>query len=225
MELVLIRHGEPEWVRDGRSVDDPQLTERGREQARLLGESMRGLEVDELLVSPLRRAQETVAPVAQALGLEPTTLPWLAEISAGTWEGQPIEVVEQVFEQSRGRPLDAQWDGIPGGESFGGFHERVTSGLRGLLDDAGARQVSDHPPLWQLVRPERRIVVVAHAGTNAVSLGHLLGIAPVPWEWERFVSFHASVSTVSPMRISDGHSFSLFRFGDVAHLRSELQTR
>ena len=33
MEIVLIRHGEPEWVRDGLNVVDPPLTERGRRQA------------------------------------------------------------------------------------------------------------------------------------------------------------------------------------------------
>ena len=27
MEIVLIRHGEPEWVRDGLAVVDPPLTE------------------------------------------------------------------------------------------------------------------------------------------------------------------------------------------------------
>ena len=33
MEIVLIRHGEPEWVRDGLNVVDPPLTERGLRQA------------------------------------------------------------------------------------------------------------------------------------------------------------------------------------------------
>jgi probable phosphoglycerate mutase len=47
----------------------------------------------------------------------------------------------------------------------------------------------------------------------------------VPWEWERFVSFHASVSTVQPVDICDGHTFSLFRFADTSHLPPDLQTR
>ena len=58
-----------------------------------------------------------------------------------------------------------------------------------------------------------------------MSLGFLLGIEPVPWEWERFVSFHASISTIQPIEISGGHSFSLFRFSDIAHLPDALQTR
>jgi broad specificity phosphatase PhoE len=68
------------------------------------------------------------------------------------------------------------------------------------------------------------VVVVAHAGTDAVCLGHLLGIDPVPWEWERFVSFHTSVSIVRPMPVADAHSFSLFRFSDTSHLPPHLHT-
>jgi probable phosphoglycerate mutase len=134
-------------------------------------------------------------------------------------------VVEQTFRASRDRPLDEQWDGIPGGESFRAFHTRVTTGLGDLLDAQGAQRTSLHPPLWQLARPERRLAFVAHGGTNAVALGYLLGIEPVPWEWERFVAFHAAVSTIAPIEISGGHSFSLFRFSDTSHLPEELRTR
>jgi broad specificity phosphatase PhoE len=224
VEILFVRHGEPGWDNGGTAVDDPDLTERGLEQAQLLGDALRGLEADALLVSPLRRAQQTAEPIAAALDVEPTMLPWLAEISMGQWQGQPSEVVERAFRANRGRPLDEQWDGIPGGESFRHFHQRVTGGLQALLDDVGARRLSDHPPLWKLGEPARRIVVVAHGGTNAVSLGYLLGIEPVPWEWERFVSFHASVSTVQPVDICDGHTFSLFRFADTRHLPIEMQT-
>ena len=33
MEIVLIRHGQPEWTKDGRNVVDPPLTALGHEQA------------------------------------------------------------------------------------------------------------------------------------------------------------------------------------------------
>ncbi len=207
------------------AVDNPPLTERGNRQAELTAKALSDRAVDQLLVSPLVRAQQTAAPIAAALGIEPITLPWLAEISSGGWEGTPQEVVEQTFRESRDRPLEQQWDGIPGGESFRDFHERVTNGFTDLFHEQGAERLSDHPTLWRLDQPDRRVVVVAHGGTNAVSLGFLLGIEPVPWEWERFVSFHASVSTIQPISISGGHSFSLFRFSDVSHLPEDVQTR
>ena len=41
MEIVLIRHGEPEWVRDGLNVVDPPLTERGIRQAERVAVALR----------------------------------------------------------------------------------------------------------------------------------------------------------------------------------------
>jgi len=225
MELTYIRHGQPEWDRGGLAVDDPILTPLGEEQARRLGEAFVGRPVDRLLVSPLVRAGQTAAPIAEALQIEPEVLDWLPEIAAPVWQGTPSEVVAKAFADSRARPLDEQWDGLPGGESFRAFHQRITEGLDALLGELGARRLTTHPLVWDLEEPGPNVVIVAHAGTNAVSLGHLLGIEPVPWEWERFVSFHASVSTVRPMPISGVHSFSLFRFSDTSHLPEHLHTR
>ena len=50
-------------------------------------------------------------------------------------------------------------------------------------------------------------------------------IPPVPWEWERFITYHASVSVVGPIPISHGYAFSLLRLSDVSHLPAEMHTR
>ncbi|MBI2705143.1 MAG: histidine phosphatase family protein [Actinobacteria bacterium] len=228
MHLIFIRHGQPEWDRDGMAVDDPKLTSLGHEQAKRLAERLAAVDdirVDELLVSPLARAHQTAAPISDALGLEPVTLDWLREIAAPPFEGTPTEQVQRIFAEARKRSVDDLWDGLPGGESFSGFHERITGGVRELLAERGAVPVSPAPPLWKLEDREQVVMVVAHAGTNAAAIGFLLGITPVPWEWERFISFHASVSTLLPMAISGANSFSLFKFSDVSHLPDDLQTR
>jgi probable phosphoglycerate mutase len=225
MEIMLVRHGEPEWSRDGLSVDNPGLTERGHAQAEAMAERIAELDVSEVWVSPLRRAEETATPVLERLGLAARTFNWLAEIGAPRWDGTPTEVVERIFAQERLRPLDDLWNGLPGGESFHAFHRRVTAGLRDRLDEAGAIRISDRPPLWKLVDPERRIVVIAHAGTNATALGYLLGIPPVPWEWERFVSYHGSISVARPLAIAGGYAYCMFRFSDVGHLTDDLHSR
>jgi probable phosphoglycerate mutase len=225
MELVFVRHGEPEWARDGLTVDDPQLTDRGRRQADLLAERLAGEQFDRLVVSPLRRARETMAPIEARLGGEAIVLDWLAEIRNPRWEGTPAENVERIFADSRGRPASQHWDGLPGGESFRDFHERVTKGLDGLLAEHDSARLPGEPPLWKLARPGMRMLVVAHGGTNAVSVGHLLGIPPVPWEWERFINFHSGVSTVTPIENSTAHSYSLLRLSDLSHLADQDDLR
>lgn len=224
MELLFVRHAQPAWANNGLSVTNPGLTDLGHDQAKAAGERFRGARVDALVVSPLLRAQQTAGYIAEALDMEPTTLDWLAEIASPAWDDEPIEVVEKIFADIRRRPAEDHWEGIPGGESFRAFHERITTGLQGYLDEFGGERVSDQPALWHLDRPARRVVVVAHAGTNATALSYLLGIAPVPWEWERFASYHASVSEIRPIDICDEHAFSLFRFADVTHLPDEHHT-
>jgi broad specificity phosphatase PhoE len=66
--------------------------------------------------------------------------------------------------------------------------------------------------------------LVAHAGTNSVVLGRLLGLEPEPWEWERFASDHTSLTVLRSVPIGGGHIFSLQRFSDVSHLPPDLVT-
>jgi broad specificity phosphatase PhoE len=61
--------------------------------------------------------------------------------------------------------------------------------------------------------------VVAHGGTNAVALAHLLDVRPVPWEWLRFESELAAYSVLQARPIGpSGHVWSLQSFNEVDHL-------
>jgi probable phosphoglycerate mutase len=66
--------------------------------------------------------------------------------------------------------------------------------------------------------------MVAHAGTNSVLICHLLGLDPTPWEWERFVIGHASVTRLVSTEMGDGHTFCLNRLSDHEHLPNEERT-
>ena len=78
--------------------------------------------------------------------------------------------------------------------------------------------------MWEIDEPGQRLAFVAHAGTNSVLICHLLGLAPTPWEWERFVIGHASISRVSALRLGDGWTFSLTRLSDCEHLGTDDRT-
>jgi broad specificity phosphatase PhoE len=224
MELVLVRHAQPEWTRDRTAQVDPGLTDVGRRQADLAAERLASEVFDRILVSTATRARETAAPVLDLTSSTPADeRAWLHEIQMpAAWEGTPSEEVGRVLAHARGRPRDEWWDGLPGGESFRDFHARVTRGLVEELAVLGVHR--DAAGLWHVPEDAPRLLLVAHAGTNSVVLGHLLGLDPEPWEWERFASDHASLTVLRSTPIASGNIFSLQRFSDVAHLPPELVT-
>ncbi len=224
MELVLLRHAQPEWDRQDIAQVDPGLTDIGREQARLTAERLADEHFDHVLVSTARRAQQTASPVRPALPAVPTQdREWLHEIHMpDSWQGTPSEEVTRALRDARFRPRSEWWDGMPGGETFNDFHSRVTIGLSSELAQIGLQRGYDG--LWQVPDAAPRILCIAHAGTNSIVLGHLLGLEPEPWEWERFASDHASLTVLRTIRIAQGHIFSLQTFSDVAHLPPHLVT-
>jgi probable phosphoglycerate mutase len=60
-QIYLIRHGETEWVRDGRHTGrtDIPLTETGRSQAEFLRPIFEDVELESIISSPLQRSLET----------------------------------------------------------------------------------------------------------------------------------------------------------------------
>ncbi|MCI0426051.1 MAG: histidine phosphatase family protein [Actinobacteria bacterium] len=225
MDLFLIRHGQPDWAPDRVARNDPSLTDLGREQAKRVAHRLASLEsVEELWVSTMHRAVETADPISAELAQDPEAYGWLEEIrNPPEWDGAPAEEIDRHFAEANVREMEQMWDGLPGGESFRDFHTRVVAGLEETLSRHGITPMG-HRHLWTVSQPERRVVIVAHAGTNAVVLGHLLGLDPVPWEWERFRQPHTGVSRLTMTRISTGWAFSLRQLGDVAHLHPGMVT-
>lgn len=225
MELVLIRHGEPEWVRDGLNVDDPPLTLRGHEQARRLADALADETFDEILVSPLVRARQTAAPLLERLGRDEVVAPWLEEIRNPMWHGTPAEKAEAAYREQRERPPHQHWSGLDGGEAVDSFQERIRLGASLFLSERGVERIDETLPIWHLTEPGARIALVAHAGTNSVALCHLLGLPATPWEWERFVLQHASCTRVEAIGVGGLHTFALTRLSDVEHLPHADRTR
>lgn len=224
MWLTLIRHAEPAYVVDGVAWSDPPLTERGRRQAQLVAERVNRWNVDELWVSSMVRARLTAEPVAEATGVEPQVMDWLREIqNPPEWDGSPADEIEEFFATSQNRTIDEMWEGAPNGESFRDFHQRVRGGLRQAFAERGIGQVSGETHLWSDV-DDRRVVVVAHGGTNALIIGMLLGVTPTPWEWDRFTHVHSGVSRLVSQPTAGYHSWSLRALSDRSHLPAGLVT-
>jgi probable phosphoglycerate mutase len=224
VEFVLIRHAQPEWVRNQLNVVNPPLTELGHAQAERLAKALDGESFDELYVSPLVRARQTAAPVLVALGFDEAVEPWLEEIRDPDWHGQPAEGAAKAYKALKQRVAVDQWDGVEGGEPMHEFVGRVRGGATDFLERRGIRRVNGELPVWEIDDPDRRIGLVAHAGTNSVFACLLLGLEPTPWEWDRLVMRHASISRLIALPIGDGYFFSLSSLSDVEHFDADQRT-
>ncbi|MFW2336355.1 histidine phosphatase family protein [Ilumatobacter sp.] len=225
MEIVLIRHGQPEWTKDGLNVVDPPLTELGHRQAELMADALAAEEFDEVLVSPLQRARQTAAPLYRRLGRPESVEPWLEEIRDPSWHGTPREKAEHAYDELKSRPAAQRWHGLVGGESIREFTERIHAGATEFLRHRRIERIEHDLPIWSAGDFGRRIALVAHAGTNSVTIGHLLGLDPTPWEWDRFVIGHASISRIEALPLRDGWTFSLTSLSGSEHIPAGQRSR
>jgi probable phosphoglycerate mutase len=88
MHLYVVRHGETWANAEQRYLGslDPELTERGRHQARMIGEQLpEGLEA--LVISPQLRAIETATLINQRLKLPLEVVECFKERDVGVFEG------------------------------------------------------------------------------------------------------------------------------------------
>jgi len=221
--ITLIRHGEPDWTpASGPAVIDPSLTPFGVAQAKATARRLAGTGIDAIYVSPYRRSRETAAALAESTGITPVVIDGLAEVGVAV-DGLTQEEVDRYFVEGSRRPLEEHWEGWPGAETFHDFHGRVTAAVTDVLGRHGCRPMRRHDfTLWKLPETQPKIAVVAHGGTNAVVLTHLLDIRPVPWEWLRFESELAAFSVLQARRVGpDGFAWSLQNFNEIDHLRQE----
>jgi broad specificity phosphatase PhoE len=169
MLQYLIRHGESVSNQAGRvqGQADVELSALGKGQAeqvaawsRTVATTVSGRTViGELWSSPLRRARETAAAIAAALGLDVMVDEGLAELHAGIFQGHLWADLEATFpaEVARWRSGDVDYC-IPGGES----RAQLAARGRAALESLAAR---DTPGM----------IVVAHGGVLTAALGSMLG--------------------------------------------------
>lgn len=227
MEIVLIRHAQPEWVKNGLNVDDPPLTDLGFRQADLLASALAHEHFDAVHVSPLLRTRQTAQPLLEQLGRDLVVEPWLEEIRNPIWHGTPEEKANEAWRAERQKASHHRWSGLEGGEPVSDFVTRINGGTAGFLHELGLTRSDNSLPVWHLgdqYRDDLRIALVCHAGTSSVAICHLLGLEPTPWEWERFVIGHATINVVRTLTLGDGITFGLSRLSGNEHLPLEMRT-
>lgn len=148
--VLLVRHGHvqnPQGLRYGR-LPEFHLSAQGRAQAQALAEALAPLQPHArlLLASPLERAQETAAPLAQALGLTPALDDRLIEAWSAL-DGQPRRAwLDPRHWPLLLRPLKPAW-----AEPFDAVAQRTLAAVRHAEQQARggmAVLVSHQSPIW-----------------------------------------------------------------------------
>ncbi len=149
----LLRHGEvhnPEGVLYGRRPGF-HLSELGRQMAERIAESVGDRDVVHLRVSPLERAQETAAPLAEHRGLEIVTDDRVIE-SVNEFEGLNFgEGALTIIKRPRlwrhlYNPFKPSW-----GEPYAVMAARMMAAVHDARDDARGHEaviVSHQLPIW-----------------------------------------------------------------------------
>ncbi|GII83879.1 phosphatase [Sphaerisporangium siamense] len=162
-ELILLRHGETEWSRDGRHTGrtDIPLTPRGEEQARALASAVDGGALTLVLVSPAGRARRT-AELAGLTGSAPYDVePALWEWDYGGYEGVSTPDVRKE------RPGWYLWrDGVVPGDAA---HPGET------LEQVAARADA---VIARVLRVEGKVALVSHGHFLRVLTARWLGLSP-----------------------------------------------
>ncbi|MGV9802652.1 histidine phosphatase family protein [Mycobacterium sp. NPDC003449] len=132
MTLILLRHGRSTsntaHTLAGRS-EGIDLDERGVEQAAGVVARIGDLPVRAIVRSPLLRCERTVAPLADALGLQPVVDERLTEVDYGNWTGRKIGdlVKEPLWGVVQQQPSAAVF---PDGEGLAAVQARAVAAVR-----------------------------------------------------------------------------------------------
>ena len=163
--IVLVRHGQTEYNREGRWQglgSDVPLNDTGRAEAARVGEALAGAfggSVAALYTSDLARAHETAEIIGARLGLAAVDEPALRELSHGRWEGLTHAEVAKRWPDEL-----AEYEAHPyvvrrgGGDSYQDLETRLWPALERL----------------STVHRGERIVCVSHGGPIRLALSKVL---------------------------------------------------
>ena len=131
--VYFVRHGQTVWNVENKicGATDIELTEYGHQQAIAIGEEIQGIQVDEILYSPLVRASETARHISEITGIPMRMEPRLTEQCFGKWEATPRDGA--AFREAK-KEFVTRYEG---GESMLHLAQRIYNLLDELKADTG----------------------------------------------------------------------------------------
>jgi 2,3-bisphosphoglycerate-dependent phosphoglycerate mutase len=129
-KLILVRHGQSEWNKLGKWTGyvDVGLTEKGIEEAKKAGESIRGIDIHKVFTSALKRAHQTYDAMKGVLGLSHDAVQnsALNERHYGIYTGKNKWDMQKEVGDEEFHRIRRSWDyALPEGETLKDVHDRV----------------------------------------------------------------------------------------------------
>jgi broad specificity phosphatase PhoE len=192
VQLLLIRHALPLRSGPGEGAD-PELSDVGWQQARRLPNALDRHSIKRVVSSPQRRARQTAAPLADALGLDVEVDDRLAEYDRDLAHYVPIEQIRIEYPE--------EWDRLaaghlPSGVDEDAFLKRVFD----AVDDVVAG--GDH---------DDTVAMFGHGGVINVILHRILGT-------ERLLLFPIDYASVTRLRYSRRGEFTVAEVNGTEHV-------
>ena len=155
MQLILIRHGETLWNKEGRiqGTSDIELSDVGIEQARLLALSLKDHPIETIHTSPLKRALQTAEIINEFHRKKIQTYQDLMEMDQGDFEGFSFKKLMACEKDFLNKWIaDPASVTMPNGESLDQLQQRAWRAIETIINQ------------------EKNALVVAHNFTIAAIL-------------------------------------------------------
>ena len=165
--LLLVRHGETDWNRQGRfqgQIDIP-LNSNGSAQAEAAGRALAAVRINRAYTSAMARPRQTAEAILRSHpGVPLTSTRGLVEIGHGLWEGRLEAEIAEGWPQ-----LLADWKRAP---------ETVQMPEGETIQQVWDRSLACWQTIAAALSPEETALVVAHDAVNKTILCALLGLKP-----------------------------------------------
>jgi len=160
--VMLMRHGETDWNREGRVMgrNPVGLNERGRAQVAAAARFAQSIKPDLIITSPLVRARETADIMSAGLGgVEIVEDAGIAEVLYGRWEGMVYHelIADPYYSEYRKSPVESP---TPGGETIPQVQARGVGAVMRTLQ----------------ANLDRRIMFISHGDIIRTILCHFIGL-------------------------------------------------
>ena len=201
--IVLIRHGENEYVAKGRLAGrlvGVHLNDKGQQQAQAVAQALAEAPISAVYSSPLERCMQTARPLADALGQDVVENPGLLEVDFGEWQDKTLKELRRrkLWKVVQGNPSRMCF---PGGETFVNAQQRIVKELEALC--------------LRHADPKALIACFSHSDLIKLALSYYLG-QPLDL-FQRIAISPASISVLhlgamGAQILAINHSTAGFRF-------------